>query len=168
MEVPRGLVQGGLCHLRHIVQEAVRGAVPQGRRRPCWGFKMLNLKNSTQWIEPQKKGRNMEAQRKKWRDKEAKKQSKKTKGGGGEKGTPGRGHLISLSGAATFPPPPASQHKRHRQTPQLGGGCSSGNGLSVPSSRGSRTPTTSAQAYYLPAPRSSSSVLFQRVCLAWD
>ena len=37
MEVPRGLVQGGLCHLRHIVQEAVRGAVPQGRRGPCWG-----------------------------------------------------------------------------------------------------------------------------------
>ena len=37
MEVPQGLVQGGLCHVRHIVQEAVRGAVPQGRRRPCWG-----------------------------------------------------------------------------------------------------------------------------------
>ena len=40
--------------------------------------------------------------------------------------------------------------------------------LACPLNQGSRTPTTSAQAYYLTDLRPSSSALFQRVCLAWD
>ena len=41
---------------------------------------------------------------------------------GAEKGAPGRGHLISLSGTATFPSSPR-QPQRHCQRQRPGGGC---------------------------------------------
>ena len=108
------------------------------------------------------------AQRKKWRDKEAKKQRKKDpRGGGGEKGTPGRGHLISLSGAATFPPPCQPAQTPPPNATARGGAELIRKRAFCAFSPGDRE-DRQVQTYYLPDPRPSSPVLFQRVCLAWD
>ena len=104
---------------------------------------------------------------------DAKSATKGREGGAGDTWTPGEMALPSLlkglhqlpvipQPTATPLPPPAP-----------GGGARQdadlflGTGTSCALFSGDRE-GRQVQTYYLPPPRSSSSVLFQRVCLAWD